>query len=481
MLGLGLGLTAVRRAGGGGGGAALFAASAQKIVDASAAKRTVVLASSPPTVDLTNTGASTINGRLLNQNGATATASVPDGKSGPGGPPGTQNWIMTKAPGFAYDPATQTGRTYAPGNSKRFIYNGQKFDFKVGISSSKTLSIWYSEDVAGGYKIWKKVQDDSYLTTQQSWCLVDFGSAASRAIEIIGEDEGMQLFGFNFEAGTTISAMADTMAVGMMLGDSYVFGQGASQYSVTRNGQQATKGMVRKVAEYLGTLNAYNNGYRTNGFANNQGGVQAYFHERIDMAVTGFAEGTHWGTLDWVIMPASINDDGKNVTLVQDNTTLAFQKLRAAQPTALILFTLGAQPPTGDLNGGANNVRPDNSATHNARRAGFKAVFGNTSAEWIANGAYMIDGTEAGENWVPSGLIGTSAYFPGGTTNADGALPDYAHPNVAGHDFFASKYAAGLLTLATAIVATGGATANLRTTTTGDQRVTTSGETRKAA
>jgi len=410
----------------------IFAASAQKIVDAWAAKQTVNRSpASPPTVTLGNTGVSTINGRALNQNGIVPTTSIPDGYSAPMN--ADSRWIVTKAASTQIE----SNRTYAPGNSKMPIFTGQAFDFKASVSSGKAFSIRWSEDNGA---TWNEV--GPYVCTLSSWTLVDFGSAATRVVELICEDQAFQTYGFNFDTGTTPpEAWAYTGPAGVMLGDSYVFNQGAGAIVGLSNNQHATKGMCRQMAEYLGFLQIRNHGFRTNGWSNTQSGVQSNFKDRIDLpapADNALSEGIVMGAnRDFVVVPTSINDasatfDGTRRT----DVSTALARLRAMQPNALIVVPFGANAP--------QLAEPTNWL--NDMKNGFNDVFGTTEAEWIANGAYFIDGSRAaGAAWVPAGVAGSSAYFP--------ASGDPQHPNTAGHAFFGEKYGDGLLYLAQQIVA----------------------------
>jgi len=414
-----------------GSGGSIFTPSAQKIVDIWAAKRTVNRSpASPPTVTLNSTAVSTINGRTLAQGGIVLTPSVPDGPSGPMN--ADSRWVVTKDPSVQ----VESNRTFAPGNSKLFTFTGQKFDFKVAITSGKSFTLRWSTDNG---LTWG--QSGPHVPTLVSWALVDFGSAATRVVEVICEDQILQTYGFNFDNGLTPAAWSDPdIPLGAGFGDSYIFCQGTDDAAIyTANKQQATAGMTRQMAEYLGFLQIRNHGFRTNGFSNDQANVQSKFKDRLDLpapADHALSEGLVMGTMDFVVTAGSINDN--SVTFDAErlaDVTDYFTRLRAMQPTALIVLALGATPPQ---NG-------EGTSWHDDMINGFKAVFGANESAWVANGAYLLDGTRAtGANWVPAGATGSSAYFPG--------TGDTVHPNAAGHAFFGQKYGDALLYLAQQVI-----------------------------
>jgi lysophospholipase L1-like esterase len=508
---------------GAGGGAppSIFAASANKLLAAYNARYPIVVASNPPTVTISGPqDVSPVSGRTLAQGGATATADVPNGYSDPLTPGST--WIVTNKAG--------TGRTFAPGSSKRFSYGGRDFDFKLasidgdpavgagvrfrysedggltfkwasasevtrvpitaaftGSISGTTLTVdaWINPGsqkiVIGGPLAGSGVTAGTTIVSQLSgpagglgtyqvstsqtvasgasmsstpsyWITVDFGTAAPRIIEVIGGWQLVQIYGFNFRNGYPIAAAPNSAPRGMMLGDSWVFGQGASE---------ARTGQSYRLAEKLGILDIYNHGLRTNGFANDQGGLQSYFHERIS-----FAEGTNEGPLDLVVMMGSINDTGKfgtpaAIAASQELVRQAFVKMRAAQPSAIITFCYGASPPDyGEV-----------PAQQTAYAAAFDAVFGADQTARFANGAYRIDlSSGTGTNIFPRGANSLGGFFPGRVyQNGD---PDGAHPNDSGHDRIATACAGAVMNAVNAL-ATGTAPGKSRLTTEGGAVLTT--------
>ena len=420
-----------RKSQGYGSHGSLFAAAAQKVVNAWAAKQTLNRSpSSPPTITVGSTANSTINtGQTLAMGGLTPTPSVPDGYSGPCN--ADSRWVVTK------DASTQveSNRTFAPGNSKLFVFTGQKFDFKAAIVSGKSFTIRWSTDNG---LTWNEV-GPTPIGAASCWCLVDFGSAATRVVEVLCEDQLLQTYGFNFDTGAAAPAAwsyPSNFPLGAMFGDSYVFCQGTDDAAVyTSNKQWATKGMTRQMAEYLGFLQIRNHGFRTNGFSNTQSGVQSKFCDRMDLPLPAdhsLSEGLVMGTMDYVVTPGSINDNSSAYDATRAADTQAyFTRLRAMQPNALIVFPVGMTPP-----------QSSQSATWLADcKTGFNAVFGSTPSQWIANGAFFLDGSRAtGANWIPSGATGSSAYYPG--------TGDITHPNATGHAFAAQKYGDALLYLA---------------------------------
>lgn len=432
-----------------------FLASAQKIMAINASPRT--LTSSALSIDISNTGNSTINGRSFAAGGIVPTASIPDGQSGPLN--ANSKWIITKPP------ATQTAAnlTFAPGNSKIFMFSGQKFDFKAGLNSGVSFTIRWSTDNG---LTWK--QSPQTVCTVNCWCLIDFGAplGVNGVVEVIGDDESFQTFGFNFDTGSSApAAFVDTaLPTGLLFGDSFVFGSGSRTDGIA-NDQRASIAMCRKMAETIGSLQAYNHGFRTNGFSNDHSGVQSKFKDRILDPVDGtLSEGNHWGAVDYFTISSSINDDTSSGPTLLADATAAFQNIRTLQPNALIVMVCGARSP--DLTESALWVTSYLNA--------FKAVFGSTSAQWVANGAYFVDGSRtSGANWTPAGAVGSSPYFePATNVNAD-----TIHPNAAGHAYLGQKYGQGVVDLANLILGA----VQLRVTTAGDTRVTTTGDTRRVA
>jgi lysophospholipase L1-like esterase len=508
---------------GAGGGAppSIFAASANKLLAAYNARYPIVVASNPPTVTISGPqDVSPVSGRTLAQGGATATADVPNGYSDPLTPGST--WIVTNKAG--------TGRTFAPGSSKRFSYGGRDFDFKLasidgdpavgagvrfrysedggltfkwasasevtrvpitaaftGSISGTTLTVdaWINPGsqkiVIGGPLAGSGVTAGTTIVSQLSgpagglgtyqvstsqtvasgasmsstpsyWITVDFGTAAPRIIEVIGGWQLVQIYGFNFRNGYPIAAAPNSAPRIMVFGDSWVFGQGASE---------ASKAQSRLIGEKINVLDVSNHGLRTNGFANDQGGVQSFFHERIS-----FAEGTNEGTLDAIVMMGSINDGGKfgspaAIAASQELVRLAFAKMRAAQPTALIVFPYGASPPQ----------YAEIPAQYAAYAAAFDAVFGSDAATRTANGARRIDlSNVSGIGLFPRGAVSLGGFFPG-RAGIDGN-PDNDHPGNTGHDAIAA-IAASTLTSLVSDLASGTAPSKSRLASEGGTILTT--------
>lgn len=439
-LSLGLGLSITRNAYGPGGGAAAlqFAPSAAKILNRnSPGARATVSDYAGSTVILTEySGASTITGGT--GNGQVDEEDMPVGWSG-----GPRQSPMIISP--QTDPSPPN-TTYAPGNSVLFTYTGQVFELKTGLSSTAgSLAFRWSEDNG---TTWEQIYFAG-PSDSQNWIQLDFGSAASRVVEVICCDQNYTPNGFNFDTGPTAPPgfTDENMPNYVMFGDSYVFGQNAddtgSGTSSAVNNQLAIYGQTRKLGEHLGSLQARNHGLRGNRFADTQTN-RSDFGDRISGGVFGTTYGEAYLDLDqqgtnrdlWVI-PSTINDDGPGHDgLRKTGAIKAFQNLRAAHPNMMIMFPVGARAPQFS----------EGTVWLSDYKEAFAEVFGSTEAEWIENGAYLLDGSRAeGANWTPSGAEGSSPLF--------GAVgQDSAHPTAAGHDFLAEKYADGAIYMAEQVV-----------------------------
>ncbi len=497
-----------------------FTDSANRLLAAYNARYPIAVASNPPTVTISGPqDVSPVSGRTLAQGGATATADVPNGYSDPLTPGST--WIVTKKDGSAktFAPGSSKRFSYggrdfdfklaaidgdpALGAGVRFRYSEDGLTFKwasasevtrvpitaswSGSISGTTLTVdaWTgpgSQKIviggplsgsgvtagttivsqlsgpAGGLGTYQVsasqtvASGTSMSSTPSYWIYVDFGTAAPRIIEVIGGWQLVQIYGFNFRPGFPIAAAPNSAPRIMVFGDSWVFGQGASE---------ASKAQSRLIGEKIGVPDVANHGLRTNGFANDQGGVQSYFHERIS-----YAEGTNEGTLDLVVMMGSINDTGKfgnasAISASQELVRQAFLKMRSAQPTALIVFPYGASPPDyGEV-----------AAQQTAYAAAFDAVFGADDATRKANGAYRLDlSSGTGTNIFPRGANSLGGFFPGRPDIAGN--PDGAHPNDAGHAAIATAAANAVMVLVNAL-ATGTSPSKSRLASEGGAILTT--------
>lgn len=425
--------------GGGGGGstAADFAVSAARILNRNSPGARASVTTGTGTVTHTQYSTdSTINGTTLVGGGVTDEKDVPMGYSCP--IRGT--WILT-SPQDPVDPTPNLN--FANGMSNLFIFEGQVFEFKGGSLGEGSFAIRWSED---GGTVWHQRYYAS--SGESAWEQFDFGSVATRIVEVIGCDQTLAINGYNFDTGATPPAAYtdDDLPLITMFGDSYVFGQGADDEGAggtNVNGQNAINGQTRKLGEELGCLQVRNHGLRGNRFSNVQanrsnyadrltGGIYPTVAE-VDYSLD--AAGT--GARDLWIIPSTINDDSGGpdtpIGLVQEaDTADAFRRLRAAQPNAMIMFPIGARAPQFT----ESDRWLDN------YKNGFTSVFGTDEAGWIEQGVYLLDGSRRdGADWTPAGLEGSSAYF-------GQAADDPGHPTAAGHAYLAEKYAEGVIYMA---------------------------------
>lgn len=407
------------------------------------ARASVVDGSNDVTFTIYDT-ASTINGASLTGGGVVDERDMPPGYSFPI----RGKWILTSA----QDPIDPTpNQTFAPGMSTTFIFEGQVFEFKGGVLGTGAFAMRWSDD---GGKIWKQIYRSS--SDDQHWYQFDFGSAATRIVEVIGCSQTIAINGFNFDTGPSVPAAWTDVDLPLvtMFGDSYVFGQnaddlGPGQEATDGDDQNAVNGMTRKLGEYLGCLQVRNQGLRGNHFSPADvavgGGYQAptksnYADRLSGGAYPDFAEAAldldAGGVMrDLFVIPSTVNDDAlKFEGKRRAEIAKAFRRLRQLQPNCMILFPVGARAPQwgeGEL-------------WLEAYQEGFRDVFGQTEAEWIANGAYLHDGSRRdGANWIPAGAEGSSPFFGDGVVNGDSG-----HPTAAGHDYLAGKYAEGAIYLA---------------------------------
>lgn len=429
-----------------------FSVSAQKVIDAAASPLSLTynptgvtishyagVSVIDPTRDSTTAG-----GGAVNRN------NLPNGFSGPI----QEDWLVSEYP----DGLTSEGGglTYANGQSKMFYYDGQSFEYKQGSVGGMSVALIWSEDAGATWYQSDLLDYDAANDVAKGWTHFDFGSAAPRIVEIIGCDQSIQMYGFNFSNGQTTNFLPfDYQGPrGVNAGDSYAFGQGANNFGhntpfIGVNAQNALAGQSRRLPYHLGCLFGFVNcGIRSNPFtikpANGvyESGGYSTMHERFLCATfPEFSELGVFGTLDVVHIPYTINDHPPGMDgLREPYVAAALRNARRAQPNALIVFSVGANPPQFG----------ESTLWHDEPIAAFKSVFGETEVEWIANGAYLNNGSRtSGANWTPAGVEGGSPHF--GDPNATPA-GDEGHPTAAGHDFLAEKYADGIKYLANAIV-----------------------------
>jgi hypothetical protein len=317
------------------------------------------------------------------------------------------------------------------------------FEFAHGRIGAASCTIRWSND---GGKTWLQAYTQWDYNVDKKWIQVDFGSAAPRVVEVICEDQGLQTYGFNFDTGDTPPAPFIDFDVPLIqaFGDSYVFGQGSGDFGngidEHPNNQRATSGMARKMSEYIGGLQVFPHGLRSNGFAAQYKPTpkQSNYADRIKCpTIPEFSEGSLYGPLDLIVMPSTINDDVPGADMVRrESAAAAFVNMRELQPDALILFPVGARAPQfGERDAWLDDYKN-----------GFNDVFGATEAEHIANGAYLHDGSRRdGANWTPegTGVEGSNPHF-----GVSAPIGDPGHPTALGHDFLGQRYAEGAVILA---------------------------------
>lgn len=437
-LGLGLGITAGLSGGGPSSQAILFAPSAARILNRNSpgSRASVVDGSGDITLTVYD-GNSTINGKSISGGGEIDELDMPYGYSCPI----RGKWILS-SPQDPLDPTPTL--TFANGMSTLFLFTGQRFEFKGGVLGEGSFAVRWSED---GGTAWKQAY--YARSADPYWHQLDFGSAASRIVEVLGCDQSLGINGFNFDTGSSIPAAytdAD-MPLGTMFGDSYVFGQNADDEGAgptNNNNQKSINGQTRKLAEKLGCLQIRNHGLRGNRFGDLQASRSNYA-DRIDGGIypdvgEAFFDGDAGPALrDFWVIPSTINDDGPAYDGVRKVGAIdAFRNLRRNQPNCLIMFPIGARAPQFT----------ESPVWTSDYKEAFVEVFGATKADWIENGAYLHDGSRTeGANWTPAGAEGSSPYFGDGVVN-----PDSGHPTAAGHDYLAEKYYEGLIHMSQEIV-----------------------------
>ncbi len=419
--------------------AADFAIAAAKILNRNSpgSRASVTDGTGLATITVYNT-ASTINGLSLSGGGEVDEATVPYGCSGAI----RGEWIITSPQDPIDDPVHLN---FANGMSHLFIYEGQKFEFKGGILTAGSFAVRWSDD--GGTTWYQLYQPDS---NDQNWYQVDFGSVATRIVEVIGCDQTLAINGYNFDTGSTPPAAYVDAELPMVtiFGDSYAFGQNADTLDNTTGGgtnpndQNAIYGQARRLGEYLGCLQVRNHGLRGNRFSPGQA-TRSNYADRISGGVyPAAAEALYNGdsgtaTRDLFVIPSTVNDDtGSPNPERRPAIAEAFRRLRELQPNCMILFPVGARAPHWNE---SDHWLGDN-------KNGFMDTFGATEAEWIANGAYLLDGSRRdGANWTPSGAEGSLPTF-------GGVGFDTGHPTQTGYDLLAQKYSDGAIYAAREIV-----------------------------
>ncbi len=416
-----------------------YAISAARILNRNSpgARASVVDGTGLVTLNIYNTD-STINGARIASGGVVDESTVPYGLSCPV----RELWILTE-PQSPVDPSPT--RTYSNGASNLFVFEGQVFEFKGGVLGAGSFALRWSTD---GGTVWNEIYQAT--SDENNWYQFDFGSVATRVVEVIGCDQSLSINGYNFDTGTTppLPHVDADLPLVTMFGDSYVFGQNADTLDNTTGGgtnandQLAINGQSRKLAEYLGVLQVRNHGLRGNRFS--PGVVnRSNYAERLSGGVyPDFAEALYdedGGTSDrdLFIIPSTINDDAPGNDLVRrDACADAFRRIRELQPNCLVLFPVGARAP--------QFVERD--VWLDDYKNGFNDAFGTTEAEWIQNGAYLHDGSRRdGADWTPAAAEGSLPTF-------GGVGFDVGHPTQVGHDLLAQKYSEGAIYLAKEVV-----------------------------
>jgi hypothetical protein len=402
---------------------------AAKIAASVAARVPLAVGPTPPVISF-NSGNSLVNGRTQAQGGQVATTAVPDGQRGVA--------LQTAlAQGYIYADTTVGSKAFATGTSKRFIFNGTRFDFRASSSSGNggfQIMVLYTEDADAANPTWYKATAvPSSIKNGTFYVDVNFpGPPArvnSRAVEIVF-GELTAGFGFNFDYGSSAPpALAVDKPRIAAWNDSYEFGGTGSDLTIG-----SSSGIA---AELLGTPNVVLLGHRTNAWTRLGGttGVHAYVADRFGSNPWGLAEVTRFGHLDIAFDHMSINDNvsagfsalpsggnapkfnnaGGSNSFVAGTIAhpawlkLAFQRQRLAQPEMLIVV---------DMGWGGPDAQPSASTQQGIRDA-FSAVFDSDPAAILVN---WIDGSYRwmGQSFpipgftaplVPSGAIGSSPYF----------------------------------------------------------------------
>ena len=446
-----------------------FTTAAQRILDINASPKTLTRTSAPAAsggVDITiYSGVSTIDATTDSTagGGKIDKSDVPDGYAGPIQP--DVNWIIggTLNPYYPPEELVQedgsVGLTFAPGNSKLFLFDGLEFEFLPGGAGANSVGINWSDDNGA---TWKQAPLFVWDDVDRGFIKFTFPDSRARVVELIGGDQGLQVYGFNFGAGAANVAplpfIDTTTPKGMLFGDSFMFGQGAHDQGggvfIGRNAQNGLRGLPRAFGEELGSLWVYNHGLR-GGAWTDKGETVPLKHTKMAERLTFFypqwSEGSRFGQYDYVIMASTVNDAALyQQPNIRADVEAGLLAARAEQPNAIIVLCVGANAPQ-------NN---EMETWLDGYKNGFKDAFGDTPAEWIANGAYFHDGSRRdGANWTPAGAEGSSIYFGDGVTypRVPTDREDYGdsgHPTVAGHAYLAQKYVEGLLIAASAVVNT---------------------------
>lgn len=280
--------------------------------------------------------------------------------------------------------ASSTVRRGSKGNKIAFEMDAPAFD--IALNTLGNAVAVYVTDLVTGVRA-RAAPADQATTTGWSYHKWDFGSDGLRRIELLIQN-GISLRSINVAPAYSIwRPCTAAKPKGAIIWDSY----GAGSESGGTNSLSLS--VTDYLAETMGLTDLLSLSRGGTGFINAASTIGS-FEYRID---NGDIDISRVGHLDFLIIPASLNDSSSSDVDVQAAATITWQKAAAKQPGA-ILFGCGPQ---------VTKANPASQSRFDAVKAGFQAAAG-ADPRFI-----WLDNSPTGDNWMfgPSGTGNVSRYI----------------------------------------------------------------------